>query len=402
MNEAPRVERVLQVHTRYRQAGGEDRVVEAEKRLLEEAGIDVQQVIFDNAELRESRSPVADLRLAASAIWSRAAQRRVRAAVAAHRPQVMHVHNTFAAASPSVYAAASAQSVPVVQTLHNYRLICPVATLFRDGHVCTDCVGRAIPWPAVAHSCVRESRSQSAVATATISVHRALGTFARRIDTYVALTSFQRQLMVDGGLPAAGIRVIPNFLEPDPGAGDGPRSGILYVGRLSEEKGIAALVGAAAREPGILRVAGSGPLEPMVEQAAAEGTVDGLGPLEPSSVFDEMGRAAALVVPSICFEGFPVVVVEAYATGTPVIASRIGSLEEIVEDGVTGLLVVPGDPAALSERMRWAVDHPQAMRQMGVSARQRYESRYRGAGHLAALLETYQAVQIGKRPVADA
>lgn len=402
MNEAPRVERVLQVHTRYRHAGGEDRVVEAEKRLLEEAGIDVRQVIFDNADLRESRSPVGDLRLAASAIWSRAAQRRVRAAVAAHRPQVMHVHNTFAAASPSVYSAAAAHSVPVVQTLHNYRLICPVATLFRDGHVCTDCVGRAIPWPAVAHSCVRESRSQSAVAATTISVHRALGTFARRIDTYVALTSFQRQLMVDGGLPAAAIRVIPNFLEPDPGAEVGPRSGILYVGRLSEEKGIAALVGAAAREPGILRVAGSGPLQPMVDQAAAEGAIKGLGPLEPSSVFDEMRRALAVIVPSICFEGFPVVVVEAYATGTPVIASRIGSLAEIVEDGVTGLLVVPGDPAALAERMRWAVDHPQDMRKMGVNARQRYESRYGGAGHLAALLDTYQALLESKRPVASA
>lgn len=402
MNEARRVERVLQVHTRYRQAGGEDQVVEAEKHLLEEAGIDVRQVIFDNAELRDSRSPLGDLRLAASAIWSRAANRRVRAAVAAHRPQVMHVHNTFAAASPSVYAAASARSVPVVQTLHNYRLICPVATLFRDGNVCMDCVGRAIPWPAVAHSCVRESRSQSAVATATISVHRALGTFARRIDTYVALTSFQRQLMVDGSIPAARIRVIPNFLEPDPGTGDGPRSNILFVGRLAEEKGVAALVGAASLEPGILRVAGSGPLQSMVDQAAAEGRIEGLGLLETASVFDEMRRAVAVVVPSIWFEGFPVAVAEAYATGTPVIASRIGSLEEIVEDGVTGLLVSPGGQTALAERMRWAVDHPQEMLQMGVNARQRYESRYRGAGHLQALLDTYQTLLELKRSVASA
>lgn len=394
--------RVVQVHTRYRQPGGEDQVVAAEKRLMEEAGIDVRQVLFDNAELRESRSAAGDLRLAASAIWSRAAERRVRAAVAAHRPQVMHVHNTFAAASPSVYAAASAHGVPVVQTLHNYRLVCPAATAFRDGHACRDCVGRSLPWPAVAHACVRGSRTQSAVASATIAVHRALGTFGRRISAYVALTSFQRQLMVDGGLPAERIRVIPNFLEPDPGAGSGPRAGVLYVGRLAEEKGVAALLHAAALEPGIVRIAGGGPLAPMVERATAGGHIEYLGPLDASSVFDQMGRAAALVVPSIWFEGFPVVVVEAYATGTPVIASRIGSLAEIVEDGVTGLLVEPGDGTGLANRVRWAVDHPEEMRQMGANARRRYETRFRGASHLAALLDTYQALSAGDRRVAGA
>jgi glycosyltransferase involved in cell wall biosynthesis len=400
-NEAP-VRRVLQVHTRYRNAGGEDQVVEAERRLLEGAGVDVRQVLFDNADLRESRSVVGDVRLASSAIWSRAAERRVRAEVAAHRPQVMHVHNTFAAASPSVYAAASAHGVPIVQTLHNYRLVCPAATAFRDGHACTDCVGRLLPWPAVAHRCVRGSVAQSAVATATISVHRALGTFNRRIGTFVALTSFQRQLMVDGGLPARRIRVIPNFLEPDPGLGGDDRDGVAFVGRLAEEKGIVALLGAAAREPGVVRVIGDGPRAPLVEQAAKGGHVEYLGPLEPSAVRDEMRRAAALVVPSTCFEGFPMVVVEAYATGTPVIASRLGSLAEIVEDGVTGLLVTPGDATELARSVRWAVDHPEAMREMGATARRRYESRFRGPSHLAALVDAYQAASVGAARVAHA
>jgi glycosyltransferase involved in cell wall biosynthesis len=366
-------------------------VVAAEKRLLEEAGIDVRQVFFENADLRESRSLAGDVGLAASAIWSRAAERRVRGAVVAHKPQVMHVHNTFAAASPSVYAAAYSHGIPIVQTLHNYRLVCPKATAFRDGHACTDCIGRAIPWPAVAHSCVRGSASQSAVVAATLTIHRALGTFTRRIATFVALTAFQRQLMVDGDLPAERIRVIPNFLEPDPGARGGPRAGVLYVGRLSEEKGIAGLLDAAAQEPGQVRVAGRGPLAAVVEQAAAGGSVKYLGPLDVSSVLDEMGRAIALVVPSICFEGFPVVVVEAYATGTPVIASRIGSLTEIVEDGVTGLLVAPGDGSGLANRLRWAIDHPDEMRRMGANARRRYETRFRGVTHLGALLDTYQA-----------
>lgn len=391
MSQDPPLRRVLQVHTRYRQAGGEDQVVEAEKRLLEEAGIQVSQVIFDNADLHESESLVGDLKLGLSAIWSRASERRVSAAILADRPQVMHVHNTFPAASPSVYAAAAAHRIPVIQTLHNYRLVCPAATAFRDGHACTDCVGRSIAWPGVVHACVRGSRAQSAVVAATLAVHRARGTFTRDIRGYVALTSFQRNLMIDGGLPAKRIRVIPNFLEPDPGIGGESRAGALFVGRLTREKGVAVLLDAAAMEPGVVRVIGVGPLASPVEQADAAGHIVYLGSLVRSSVIDEVQRATALVLPSVWFEGFPLVVLEAFATGTPVIASRIGSLAELVEDGVTGLLAEPHNAGDLADRIRWAGEHPSEMRAMGANARERYEGQFRGAGHLAALLETYRS-----------
>ena len=400
MNQDLPVHGVLQVHTRYRQAGGEDQVVEAERRLLVAAGISVHQVLFDNADLRESMSPVGDLRLAASAIWSRRALRRVRAAIATHQPDIMHVHNTFAAASPSVYTAAD--GVPVIQTLHNYRMVCPVATAFRDGRACTDCVGRFAPWPGVLHACVHGSRSQSAVAATTIAVHRALGTFQRRIAIYVALTAFQRQLMIDGGLPAERIRVISNFLEPDPGIGNGPRSGILYVGRLAEEKGVGVLLRAAALRPGMIRVAGDGPLQSLAKRAGAVGDIEYLGPLERLPVLEELRRAIALVLPSIWFEGFPLAVLEAYATGTPVIASRIGSLAEIVEDGVTGMLAEAHDAEGLGERLRWAAGHPQEMDEMGSRARYQYETRFRGPTHLAALLNTYAAAAGASRSVPNA
>ena len=382
------IQRVLQIHTRYRQAGGEDRVVEAERQLLERAGIAVQQVIFDNADLRESQSLAGDLRLAVSAISSRAAARRVRAAVAAHRPQVVHVHNTFPSASPSVYTASAVDGVPVVQTVHNYRFVCPSATAFRDGHPCMDCVGRAIPLPAVVHACVRGSRPQSAVAAMTLAVHRARGTFRDGIAQYLALTAFQRGLLVAGGYPASRIRVVANFVEPDPGEGTGPRAGVLYVGRLSIEKGILPLLGAAALGPGLVRIVGDGPLAPAV----AAGRAIHAGKVAPQEVHTEMQRALALVLPSIWFEGFPLVVVEAYAAGTPIIASRIGSLAELVEDGVTGLLVEPSDPGALAVAMRWAIDHPEEMHRMGRQARARYEERYRGPTHLAALLDAYAVV----------
>jgi glycosyltransferase involved in cell wall biosynthesis len=385
------VQRVLQVHTRYREAGGEDRVVEAERQLLEDAGVRVRQLIFDNADLRESQSLAGDLRLATSAIWSRAAERRVRAAVVAYRPEVVHVHNTFPAASPSVYAAAAACDVPVIQTLHNYRFVCPSATAFRDGRACTDCVGRWVPWPAVVHSCVRHSHRQSGVAAATITFHRARGTFSRGINSYIALTSFQRHVMIEGGLPAERIRVIPNFLEPDPGEGGERRFGVLYLGRLAEEKGIARLLLAAAEVPGAVRVAGDGPLAPSVLAASATGNIEYLGRIGRSAVQKELQRALAMVLPSLWFECFPVVVVEAFAAGTPIIASRIGSLAELIEDGVTGLLASPQEPNELADRIRWASDHPEEMRRMGSSARQRYEMNYRGTNHLAQLLDAYRA-----------
>ena len=394
------VRRIVQLHTRYREPGGEDQVVAAEKRLLEEAGVEVEQIIFDNAELHESRSPIGDLRLAAGAVWSRASERRVRTALRAHRAQVMHVHNTFVAASPSVYAAAMGEGVPVVQTLHNYRLICPAATAYRDGHPCTDCVGRAIPWPAVVHACYRGSRAQSLSIAATIAIHRGLGTFAHRIDAYLALSEFQRGLLVRGGVPAERIRVLPNFLEPDPGVGDEARSGLLYVGRLSEEKGLRTLLRAVAIEPGEIRVAGDGPLAPLVRESAAAGRIQYLGTLDRPAVLNELRHAIALVVPSEWFEGLPMVLLEAFATGTPVIASEIGSLGELVEDGVSGLLVAPGDPEALAGRMRFARDHRGEMGQFGANARLVYETRYRGAAHLAALLATYEEVmdRAGRTP----
>ncbi|MBI3745843.1 MAG: glycosyltransferase family 4 protein [Chloroflexi bacterium] len=395
MRDRAGIDRVLQVHTRYRQAGGEDEVVESERQLLEAAGITVRQVIFDNADLRESRSLRGDLVLAASAIWSRSAERRVRTEIAATNAQVVHVHNTFPAASPSVYSAAAAAGVRVVQTLHNYRLVCPAATAFRNGHVCTDCLGRAIAMPAVVHACVRGSRSQSAVAGTTIAVHRAIGTYRTRIARYLALSSFQRDLLVAGGYPATRIRVLSNFLEPDPGEGPGPRAGIVYAGRLSPEKGILPLLGAAAKTPGLIKVIGEGPLAPAVRAAAASGLLTHPGALPRAAVQEELRRAVALVLPSLWFEGFPMVVVEAFASGTPVIASRIGSLAELVDDGVTGLVVEPNDPASLAERIRWAYDNPEKMRAMGRQARHAYEARYRGPAHLAGLVDAYLPVAGG-------
>jgi glycosyltransferase involved in cell wall biosynthesis len=383
------VQRVLQVHTRYREAGGEDRVVDDEVRLLRSAGVEVEQVIFDNTSIDES-SASGRARAAASAIWSMSAAKRVRSATSSFRPDVVHVHNTFVLASPSVFWAASRSGVPVVHTVHNYRLVCPVATCFRDGHPCTDCVGQLVPVPGVVHACVRDSRAQSAVVAATLTAHRAIGTWSRRIDRYIALTDFQRSLLVKGGLPARRISVVANFLEPDPGLHPKERTGFLYLGRLAAEKGIATLAAAARLGQQTVRVAGDGPASDLLNAAAASCRLSVLGRLSTPEAHGEMASCVALLVPSLWFEGFPMVVLEAYASGTPVIASRIGSLAEVIEDGTTGLLVPPGDADALAAAIAWADDHPSEMRAMGLNARRRYEERYRGASHLAALTGIYE------------
>ena len=379
--------RVLQVHTRYRLSGGEEAVVEAERALLTRHGVEVEQLMFDNAGLRESRSPFGDARLALEAVWSRTAYRRMGARLRRGRAHVVHVHNTFSAASASVYAAASELGVPVVQTLHNYRFVCPKATVFRDGRPCTDCVGRAVPWPAVVHACVRGSHRQSLVVATGTAFHRLRGTYGT-ISRYIALTEFQRNLMIAGGLPADRITVVPNFLDPDPGVGDGQRSGLLYVGRLSPEKGIHVLAAAAPLVAGDVTVIGSGPMEGTVR---SNGHLRWLGPLDATAVRIRMQAAIAVVAPSVWFEGFPLVLLEAFATGTPVIASRIGSLAGVVEEGMTGLLVEPNDAESLSRSMTWALEHPLEMAAMGRRARDRYERRYRGDHHWTALAEVYSA-----------
>jgi glycosyltransferase involved in cell wall biosynthesis len=371
-------------------------VVEAESRLLRSAAISVEQVLFDNADIHEGESMVGDARIALSAAWSATAHRRVAEAVATLRPDIVHVHNTFTAASPSVYAAAASAGVPVVQTLHNYRFVCPSATAFRDGHPCTDCVGRPIPWPSVVHACVRESHAQSLVTAGTMSFHRARRTY-RAIRTYIALTEFQRQLMISGWLPPSRIRVIPNFLEHDPGSGGDVRDGILYVGRLSVEKGIDVLVEAAEAVPGSVTVIGDGPLSPIVEAARSRGGLAWLGALDRGAVAERLRSAEALLVPSVCFEGLPIVILEAFASGTPVIASRIGSLAELIDDGVNGLLVEPGTAQALRDAIIRIRERPQEARRMGAAARERFISRYGSDKHLDSLLETYTSAM---RPTA--
>jgi glycosyltransferase involved in cell wall biosynthesis len=380
--------RILLAHNRYQRPGGEDIVFEAEARLLRDHGHEVDEWVEDNAEIE--RMPRA--RLAAGTIWSAAAGRRLREIIGRSRPQVVHFHNTFPLISPSAYATCRDAGVPVVQTLHNYRLICPNGLLLRDARPCEDCVGRRVAWPGVVHACYRHSRPQTAVVTAMLAAHRWRGTWVRDVDLYIALTRFARDKFVEGGLPPAKIVVKPNFVPADPGVSVAEGKYFLYAGRLSEEKGIRTLLNAwgSLASEAELRIAGGGPLETLVRHAAERSrSIRYLGQLSQADLTGQLRSALALVFPSEWYEGMPMVILEAFACGRPVIAAQHGAPEEIVAEGETGVFFTPGDSADLAARLEWASRHVQALAAMGANARREYESRYTADANYPLLMDIY-------------
>jgi glycosyltransferase involved in cell wall biosynthesis len=374
---------VLIVHDAYKHRGGEDNVVDSEIEMLREHGHDLHVYRRHNDEVDEGSS----LSLVLQTIWSQRTASDIAQLIAQFRPEVIHAHNTFPLVSPSLYWAATRAGIPVVQTLHNFRLICVQAMLLRGGRVCEDCVGKA-PWRGVLHRCYRGSTRQSAVLGSMLSVHRALGTFRDHVARYIALTEFSRRKFVEGGLPPDRISVKPNFVDISRQP-HSARTGALFVGRLSEEKGISVLLKALELCPGFTCcIVGDGPeahrLQPHLGAIA-------FGWKSREGVLNEMHRARYLVVPSICSENFPLVIVEGFACGLPVIASRRGAMAELIEEGRTGLLFNPGSAEDLATKLRWAEANPERIQQMGRNARSVYEAKYTPSENYVQLRAVYAA-----------
>jgi glycosyltransferase involved in cell wall biosynthesis len=383
--------RVLLLHNHYQQPGGEDQVFAAEGNLLEARGHRVLRYISHNDRVTEMSRPA----LAKVTVWNRVVYREIRALIRRDRPQVAHFHNTFPLISPAAYYAARAEGVPVVQTLHNYRLLCSNALFFRKGGVCEDCLGKAIPWPGVAHSCYRASRSSSGAVVAMLTTHRTLGTWKGAVDTYITLTEFARQKFIQGGLPAEKIVVKPNFFHPDPRAGEGSGGYVLFVGRLSQEKGVDTLLAAwtRLRRKVPLKIVGDGPLAPKVAEAAKRlSNVEWLGRQPKDRVIALMKDAVALVFPSVWYEGFPMVIAEAYAVGLPVIASDLGSMSSLIDHGRTGLCFHPGDPDDLAAQVEWISMRPEELKRMRNEARVEFENEYTAERNYELLMEIYRTV----------
>jgi glycosyltransferase involved in cell wall biosynthesis len=383
--------RVLLSHNHYQQPGGEDQVFKAEGALLEAHGHRVVRYTLHNDSIADMSRP----ELAKATVWNGATYRELRALIGREQPQVAHFHNTFPLISPAAYYAAQAEGVPVVQTLHNYRLVCPNALFFREGRVCEDCSGKVIPWPGVAHACYRGSRSSSAAVAAMLTAHRVLGTWPRTVDTYIGLTEFARQRFIRGNLPAEKIVVKPNFVHPDPGAGRGDGEYVLFVGRLSEEKGVDTLLKAWERpQVGVpLKIVGDGPLASQVAKATERsGEVEWLGRQPQEQVLTLMKEAKALIFPSVWYEGFPMVLAEAYAVGLPVIASDLGSMSSLVVHGRTGLRFPPGDPEELASQVEWISTHSADLQRMRTEARAEFEAKYTAERNYQLLMDIYRTV----------
>lgn len=380
-----RIMKILIVHNSYQHQGGEDTVVEAEAALLRRHGVEVDVYRRHNDELQQMSRAKAAL----SSIWSHESASEAEQRCRKFQPDIIHVHNTFPLISPSLYWMAERLRIPVVQTLHNYRFVCPQAMFLRDGKVCEDCVGK-MPWRAIVHKCYRDSAMQSAVSVSMLAAHRAIGTYRERITRFIALSHFSREKFIAGGLPANRISVKPNFFVSRDVPQWEERQGGMFAGRLSFEKGLDVLSGAARLlESCAVKVVGKGPLEQDVKQVFQSNY---LGFRPQGQLIDLLRKALYLVAPSTCYENFPLVVVEAFANGTPVIASRHGSFAELVKDGVTGLLFTPGDAADLATRISWADAHPEEMKRMGQAARKEYETRYTPERNYQLLSEIYRQV----------
>jgi glycosyltransferase involved in cell wall biosynthesis len=384
---------VLCVHNRYIQPGGEDQVFESEAQLLADNGVRVEKV---EEQTTYPNGLVRKIGAAVDCVWSRSWHQEFRTRLRNLRPDVVHIHNFFSVISPSVYYACQEEGVPVVQTLHNYRLACPAASFYRDGKICEECLDRG-PFHAVRYGCYRHSKLATAALASMLEVHRRKNTWTEMVDCYVALTEFAREKMIQGGLPAEKIRVKPNFVLPDPGRRAGNGDYALFVGRLVDLKGVGTLIKAWSKLPSSipLVIAGDGPFRPEMEKLISDFKLTNIaysGRLSRQQTLATMQGARCLMFPSEWYEGFPVTIAESFACGVPVLCSRLGGMQEIVDDGRTGLHFSPGDPADLAEKVRWAWSHPEATSTMGLAARAEFEAKYSAERNFGMLTEIYESV----------
>ncbi len=405
--------RILIVHNEYKVPGGEDSVVSSERRLLENAGHQVWSYVKNNSEI-EHYHPLQKLLLPLRSVYSRKAYWEVRALILKHRIDLVHVHNTLSVISPSVYYAALSCHVPVVQTIHNFRLLCPNAILLRDGHICQDCLTHGLG-QAVKHACYRSSKLQSLVGSMILVYHRKRGIYGRL--TYICLTQFNKEMLLllsHHGKPlltSGQIYVKPNFAAdpgvPVPYAERSPY--FLYAGRMDRAKGIYVLLKAweiyektvceRSGRPRELILCGSGPEEASVRAWIAEHSlrhVQLAGQLPHEQLLKRIRLALALCLPTQCYEGFPIVIAEAYACGTPVIGSNIGNVGNLILHGRTGLTHAPTDSAALAGYfLDWDQLSPEALA-MSAQARLTYEENYTEQKNLDMLLHIYEKALDGK------
>lgn len=384
--------KILILHNCYKQPGGEDGTVQRETVLLRAAGHHVTTYFRHNRDINEG-SLFSKIETGSKAIWARDSYREVAALLNSEKPDLAHFHNTFHLISQSAYYACRDANVPVVQTLHNYRLFCAPGIFYRKGGICEECLQHSL-LRGVLHGCYRESHAQSAAVALTLAIQQQMQTWTRIVDCYIAPTNFVRKKFVAAGLPQEKVLVKPNFVDPDPCERSNTGEYAIFAGRLTAEKGLRTVIAAWAllekRIP--LFIVGDGPLRNELEQEAAQQGMSNVvfrGSLPNADTIRMMKGAKFLIFPSEWYETFGTTIVEAFACGVPVFCSKLGAMEELVADGRTGLHFMPGDPAELAARVKWAWGHPEEMNEMGHAARREYEAKYTPKRNYDLLMTAY-------------
>jgi glycosyltransferase involved in cell wall biosynthesis len=387
---------ILMLHNSYQFRGGEDESYESEVRMLRSNGHLVETIHMDYAQT----SAKGKIQVALESLWSTPSYNSVDRMLRERKFEVLHVQNFFPLLSPSVYYAAKKHGVAVVQTLRNYRLLCPNVFFYRDGRVCEDCIDKVFKYPGIFHGCYRGSRVATTAVAAMTAFHTMRGTWLNAVDIYIALTRFVRDKFIEAGFPEQKLVVKNNFVYPDPGCGDGQGDYALFVGRLSPEKGLKTLLQAwrQLNRSWKLKVVGDGPMaDDLRSFCGGNASVEWVGAKSRAETADMMGNARVLVFPSEWYETFGRVAMESFAAGTPVIASRLGAMAEVCEDGQAGIPFETGNATDLADKLRWVFDHPAEAKAMRPIARQVFEARYTMPQNYRVLIDAYEAAKRASR-----
>ena len=388
--------KILFIHNRYKQDGGEDVVVELETSILSEKGHEVKTLLFDN---RSINSGISKIIAAIRSVYNFSSAKKVSKIINEFKPDIIHVHNLFFISSPSVLYAAGKKKIPVILTLHNYRLICANAILLRNNRPCELCISKKFPISGTRYKCYRNSSIESAAVTAITGLHKLYNTWKNKIYTYITLTEFSKSKFLHSSLQVPEHKMItkPNFV-PDPGESNNPREDFfLFAGRIIKEKGVHVLIKAFAEMPeSKIIIIGDGPeKESLQKEFQSSQNILFTGYLGKQKVNEYMNRCKALVCPSIWWEGAPLTVIEAFATGTPVIASRLEPMAESVSDGFNGLLFTAGDADDLKRKIKLFNTETNNNSFLYKNARQTYLEKFSPDIHYDAILKIYQLATAG-------
>jgi glycosyltransferase involved in cell wall biosynthesis len=392
--------KILLVHNFYRSSSpsGEDAVFRSERELLKKNGIDVITYEKHNDDVATLSDK---LKTAFATIWSKKTYKELKNILKKEKPDLAHFHNIWYLVTPSAYSACKDAGIPVVQALHNFRMFCANGLLLRDGQVCEKCIG-TLPWKGARYGCYGNSRLYSIPIALTESIHSLTGTWKNKIDAFIALTEFGKKKFVECGLPENRIFVKPNFLSDPPEPSFSHKDCVIFLGRLSHEKGVFILIDAAGKLkdsviPLRVRIVGDGPARKELEDKAESERINGIE-FTGRKNFDEcmalLKEARFMVMPAICYENFPMAIREAFACGKPVITSRLGAMAELVQDGKTGLLFEPGNSEDLAAKMKWMLENEEACKEMGKNGRKEFEEKYTAGKNFEILMDIYRGLGI--------